>query len=285
MRIKRGLGFTLCYNTITKSKHSNSAFGKLNKNIHLPKTSQTTIFIILGVLIVAAGIILFINRQNVTNIFVAEAPADQIRKCLDNPLTEVLPIISKQGGSLEPENYYLFQGDKIDYLCYTEENYKGCVMQKPLLKQDIEDKLIRYIEPRFNNCFNSIKNNLEQNGFQVTNKQPKINVSIKLNSIEVIADLDLTISKESTENFETIKLSKSSGLYDLIMISSSIVNWEARFGNAEIINYLIFYPNLKIEKKKQDESTTIYIMQNTATGEEFTFASRSYAIPPGLIGG
>jgi hypothetical protein len=42
-----------------------------------------------------------------------------------------------------------------------------------------------------------------------------------------------------------------------------------------------FYPNLRIEKKKQDDGTKVYILGDRTTGEQLLFATRSLAWPPG----
>jgi hypothetical protein len=36
-----------------------------------------------------------------------------------------------------------------------------------------------------------------------------------------------------------------------------------------------------MQKIKQDDGTTLYIIENKKTGEKFQFASRSLAFPPG----
>ena len=46
---------------------------------------------------------------------------------------------------------------------------------------------------------------------------------------------------------------------------------------------MLYYPSIKVEKKKQSEGTTIYILTDRDSSEEFMFAVRSFAIPPGLI--
>jgi hypothetical protein len=42
-----------------------------------------------------------------------------------------------------------------------------------------------------------------------------------------------------------------------------------------------YYPDLKIEKTKLSDGTTIYILSNVVSKDRFTFASRSLAWPPG----
>ena len=68
------------------------------------------------------------------------------------------------------------------------------------------------------------------------------------------------------------------------MISSSILNWEARYGDSETMNYMIYYPSIKVEKKKQGDGSTVYIITDRLDLDKFMFASRSMALPAGLTG-
>ena len=68
------------------------------------------------------------------------------------------------------------------------------------------------------------------------------------------------------------------------MIASSISNWEAKYGDSETMNYMIYYPNLKVEKKKQGDGTTIYIITDKESEDKFMFASRSLVLPAGFTG-
>jgi len=68
------------------------------------------------------------------------------------------------------------------------------------------------------------------------------------------------------------------------MITSSIINWEARYGDSESLSFMMHYPSLKIEKKLQSDGTTIYILTNKNTLDKFMFASRSVALPVGITG-
>ena len=105
------------------------------------KKSQVSIFIIISLIILVILILLFINRKQFDTIFDSSPGIEQFKDCVETSLSEGVMIIETQGGSINPENYYLYNGTKVEYLCYTEENYAGCVMQKPLLKQDIESEL------------------------------------------------------------------------------------------------------------------------------------------------
>ena len=65
----------------------------------------------------------------------------------------------------------------------------------------------------------------------------------------------------------------------MLMIASSILNYEARYGDSDIWTYMIYYPDYRIEKFKQDEGSKIYTITNRNTGKQFTFATRSLSWP------
>jgi hypothetical protein len=44
---------------------------------------------------------------------------------------------------------------------------------------------------------------------------------------------------------------------------------------------MAFYPDVKVEKKKQSDGTKVYIITDRNTGEKLQFATRSLAWPPG----
>ena len=72
-----------------------------------------------------------------------------------------------------------------------------------------------------------------------------------------------------------------SEMYDLLFIATNIVEHESQVGGSATELYLQYYPDLKIEKIKLTDGTTIYQLSNVVTGEQFSFASRSLAWPAG----
>ena len=256
----------------------------MSKKEKMKKKAQVTVFIILALAIIAVLIFLFVGKDRLTNLVTTKSPVDQIRNCVDEPLGIALDLVSSQGGSLEPSNYYLYQGNKIEYLCYSEMNYEKCVMQKPMLKQSIESELETYLQPRIKNCVNAVKSNLQKKGYSVSSQDPIIDVKLIPNNILIDIQANVQITKDSTESYKSIKTDYNSKLYDLIMITSSILNWEARYGDAESTTYMIYYPSIKVEKKKQGDGTTVYILTDKLNLDTFQFASRSVILPTGFTG-
>ena len=247
--------------------------------------AQATIFIILALAIVIILFLLLTGRGNLDVIFGPTSPVQEIKDCTQEATEEALDILMLQGGSISPELYYLYQGNKVEYLCYSDGNYENCVMQKPLLKQSIEQEIQNYISPKVKSCVNAVVSDLQGKGYDVSMKSPEISVSLIRNNVLVDVEADLKITKDGTESYKSIKTDMPFKLYNMVMIASSISNWEAVYGDSETMNYMMYYPSLKVEKKKQGEGTTIYILTDPrGSDNKFMFASRSLVLPAGLTG-
>lgn len=248
------------------------------------KRGQITIFIIIGIIIVVLAILLFLFFPQIKTTlgFSDLNPSEFIQDCIEEEISDNVLMLSAQGGSLNPEHYILYNNEKIEYLCYTNEYYKTCVMQQPMLKEHIESELADSIKIETNDCFNAMKENFEKRGYSVNLKQGAAEVELLPNRISVNFNNALTLAKnEQTEKYDSINVVLNNNLYELISITNSILNWEARYGDSETTTYMNYYHDLKVEKKKQSDGTTIYILTDRNNQNKFQFASRSLAWPPG----
>jgi hypothetical protein len=73
-------------------------------------------------------------------------------------------------------------------------------------------------------------------------------------------------------------------MYDLLAIATSIIDFETTYGDSETTIYMDYFRNVKVEKNKLSEGTTIYTLTDRNTLEEFKFASRSLVYPAGYGG-
>lgn len=255
------------------------------RGIKKNKKGQVTIFIILALAIVFVLILILIKKPSFGVITTPSTPVETIKQCAMEGLENSIKLIMSQGGSVSPQSYFLYNGTKIEYLCYASEDYQACTMQKPLIKESIENELKKDLTPKIIDCINTAKDSLERKGYTVTYKYPNVSVELVPGNILVGIESDMRIVKDKTETYKSIKIDKASKLYELSMITTSIMNYEARYGRAEIMNYMMYYPTLRVEKKKQSEGTTIYILTDKNTGDQFVFATRSYVLPVGVTGG
>ena len=91
----------------------------------------------------------------------------------------------------------------------------------------------------------------------------------------------LTVSKGEAARYNSFNVILNNNLYELTSIANSIIDWETNYGDAETTIYMSYYKDLKVEKKKQQDGTSIYILTDRNNGDIFQFASRSVAWPPG----
>lgn len=268
-------------------KKENSRFYFVNEIKIMPKSkrSQVTIFIILALAILVVLILLFINRNNVSVVQGQATPIAQIKTCINDAAKEAMNNLGMQGGGSNPEPYVMYNGSKIQYLCYSSQYYQPCVVQKPLLKHGFEKELKQQIEEKAVGCVNAIKDSLKNKGYDVSSKKANLSVELVMNSVVVsLDDINLVISKSNTESYKDIKTETSSSYYQMIMIANSIMNYESHYGDSDTMGYMINYPMIKVEKKTLGDGTRIYILSDKETKERFMFASRSYALAAGVTG-
>jgi len=244
------------------------------------RKGQLTIFIIIAVIVVAA--VLFVVFYPQIKIIVSPvSPSSYVEDCISKELDNAVVKVSETGGSINPENTMNYLGKPIEYLCYTAEYYKTCIMQQPLLKQHVEEEIANYIKPIAERCVNELVSDYEDRGYNVNLKKGNVSVEIIPHNVVVNVNSVLTLEKSSTEYFTGFKVAKNSEMYDLLMISQSILNWEARYGDSAPETFMLYYPDLKVEKLKQGDGSKIYIVANREVKESFIFATRSLSWPAG----
>ena len=117
------------------------------------KRGQLAIWIILAIVIVAVIILLFAFRIPQRYILPSK-PNIQLQDCIINDLKNAIGEVSKKGGSVNPVNSISYEGEKVEYLCYTNQYYQTCVNQQPLLRQHVERELLEQIKPKAESCQN-----------------------------------------------------------------------------------------------------------------------------------
>jgi len=268
-----------------KSKRGDShSYFERNRNLLKSKRSQITLFIILALAILAIVLVIFYPKLK--EVFIPPAPGSMIPKsCVESAVKNGLNETLMRGGSIEPELYFMYNNYSLQYLCYTSEWYKTCVNQEPLLRQHIEAEIQNYFGSKIDSCVDSMLQSFSARGYDVrTSGSKKGIVSIEPDRIRVAFDMNVTLSRnEVTERIlsDRFDMSFKSNAYDLIMISTSILNYEARYGDTVPEVYMSYYPNLKVEKIKQSDGSKVYKLTDRNTGEVFQFATRSKAWPPG----
>jgi len=244
---------------------------------------QVTIFIIIAILIVGLAVLFYfvIPRAEVTTVFDEKNPYAFIQTCLEDKIEDTIETISLQGGSLEPEHYIVHQDETVEYLCYTNEYYRACVMQQPLLKQHIESEIEDEVKEDVISCFNALRESYEEKNYNVNLESGRTTVELLPKRIVTSFDYVLTVSKAQTDRYDSFSVVLNNNLYELVGITNSILESEALYGEAETTLYMNYYQDLKVEKSKKSDGSTVYILTDRNNEKKFQFASRSMVLPPG----
>lgn len=248
----------------------------------MSKRGQVSIFVIVAVVLV--GIVLVFYAIPQTRVFLpgstAQDPNSFVEQCMLSDVEESLEKIMVQGGSYTPDNYLMYNGEQLQYLCYTTENYIPCTVQQPLLVSHVEQELKDAVQQRASSCVQQLEEEFERRGYSIAESPGELNVSIVPGMIFLSFDGPFVVQKETTETFRSVVITQESNAYDLLLIASSIVEFESTLGDSETTLYMNYYPDLVIEKMRR-EGDTIYTIRNVVTQDEFRFASRSLVWPAG----
>ena len=259
------------------------------------KRAQVTLFIIIAVVIIGAAILFFaftdIGREIISPIVPSGIGTGlnvekDFEKCVldDEMFNKEIAAILKQGGDNNPEHFFLYNDTKYKYLCYSANYYEACINQEPLLIQSVEAEILDAVKPILAKCIQKIEKNLMDRGFEIRSDDFNSEVDIITGNINIKILYNLRIKKgDVSKVFESFEIKKKSEAYQLITVASSIINFEAHYGDSDSVAYMSIYPNTRVEKLKQDDGTTVYRLSDRVTKEEFNFATRSYALPPGYL--
>lgn len=255
------------------------------------KRGQVTIFIIIGILIVALGVLIYMFYPELKSKATGEAksPSDFIQQCMEDKIQETVEIISLQGGSVEPDFFYQYYNSEdekkynLEYLCYTNQYYSPCGVQQPMLISHIQDEIKTEIQEDAKTCFSNMKKSYQNKGYNADLDFDEKNIKVELLPERIITDFNanLTLTKSETEKYESFKIVLNNNLFGLVSIANSIVTFETNYGESDVQAYMDYYHNLKVEQEKQLDGSVIYILTHIDKGDKFQFAVRSYVFPPG----
>jgi hypothetical protein len=250
----------------------------------MKRRGQITMFVILAIVILAFAVAIFYFYPQIKSTLTGGtlSPSSYLQGCIEEDLNSVLETVSAQGGSSNPEHYLLYQNQKLEYLCYTNEYYKTCVMQQPLLKRHIEQEATKALSAKAEECLISLEQTYEKKGYEVDIKKGKISLELLPKRAILYFNSTLTLNKENSQRYTDLSVSVTNNLYELVSIANSILNFETTYGDSETTIYMNYYHDLKVEKIKQEEGSKAYILTDRNNGNKFQFATRSIAWPPAI---
>lgn len=239
----------------------------------MEKRGQVTIFIILGIVILALVLFflyikarVYLGPATVENLMEEFPPiVGHVKDCLIGASDKYIILIGRQGGYLDPpENSYRpYVGEKISYLCYSMQGRPQCI-NRMLRKQDMEEQLAEKIKLDLSKCLDV--EGFKKIGYDVIGGSLKVDVDIGMDNVVVRSTFPITIKKEEVEatiSEYSVNLNYPLGrLYESVR---AILDLETTVGNFETLTYSVYKTKLTdlpyIIQKLQPYPDKLYILK------------------------
>ena len=137
------------------------------------------------------------------------------------------------------------------------------------------------VKDQVDSCVKTLQEDLTSKGYTLSSRNYNFEVNLANKNVIIKINYDLAVTKDNTQRFEGFEISIPSNAYKLVGLSTSLLNYEARYGDSESLTFMALYPHIRVNKLKQGDSSTVYILTDRNTGDVFGFAVRSYAWPAG----
>jgi len=202
-----------------------------NLPFSMGKRGQVTIFIIVGILIIVAVILIFIfqNKLGISTRYSAN-PSKFIEDCVEKDLNIAVEGVIATGGvyySGSNNDYFMdINGSKIAILCWANQSRTSCINTHPLLSEETRLALENVFTPKVKACFNKLKK--EYPNVEITTGDLEFDISIVKGAILVRLRNPVTFTfGEESESFNNFDFSFSSRIYDFLELANLIVTAES----------------------------------------------------------
>jgi hypothetical protein len=248
------------------------------------KSGQVTIFIIVAIMIVVAilGLIFLMGGDGEVLKPADLGPRDFVVSCVRDVVENSIDKMMRNGGEALATQAILYEGEEYTYLCYQADFYQGCYNTHPMLEMQVEREIEVDTSVEVQGCFNAMRADLEDRGFDVTEGVTEYSVDLLPGYVAVDLKKSVDVSGETgAQSFDDFGFERVTPIYDLIRVARQIVNGESQFCHFEYNGYMLLYPKYDIRRIDYQDSK-IYRVIDRRTGDEFRFAVRSCAYAPGI---
>ncbi len=250
------------------------------------KRTQITIFVIIALIIVvsiALAVVLF-KKPNL-QITAIENPAAYIEQCAEESLEKNIKILLDNNGyPNKTNNYIVYYGQKIPYLCKAGTYYTPCINQEPLLIEHFRIELEKNVKEETANCFTELVKSFQKNGYEITLSKTG-NYTIRFQGDKIITDIvrKVIIKKaDETKVYDKFYAQISSPMYDLVTTTRHIINFESTVCNFDYITWEQFYRNIMIKRFISSDQSKIYTLTDIKSNETLSFAVKTCDLPAGI---
>ena len=245
-----------------------------------------TVWIIIAMVLVLAIVLFFLLRGEITPKVgekIEENPKNYIASCVKKNVEEAVEIMLPQGGFISPEHTKLYNNIKVAYLCYNSLYYDLCISEHPILLQEMEEEIHKYIGQKIEQCFQDYKSEQEKRDIGISLGNMEIDIKLEQESVNAKINREITIT-EKGENYKVnnFDVDIRSPVYNLGRVAAEIASNEAESCDFDNAKYMTTYPRFKISRIPMSDSTKIYTIEDKNSGKNMNIAIRGCVMPLGL---
>ena len=219
----------------------------IKKNKH----AQITIMVILAlIIIVSVALVTLAFKKQTPVISGIENPSGYIEQCAKQSIEKnVNLLIEENGYPNKTDNYIVYLGKKVPYLCKSGTFYTPCINQEPLLIEHFRILIENQTKKEVQKCFDDLTKNFINKGYSVEGgKNGDYNIRFQTDSVIMDMDNKITIKKgEETKVYEKFYAQTTSPLYRLVSTARHIVNFESTLCNFDYLTWEQYYRSISIK--------------------------------------
>lgn len=258
----------------------------MKKREKLTKKAQITIFVIIGIVIISALIFIFgiiIKNSNQQNVY-EKNPKRYVEDCLSNSLKETEEtLFATNIYSNITENYLIYRGNKVPYLCKSSIFYSACINQEPMLMKHYNTRIENLMSEEINNCFLNFKESMIKKGYKIDFQGMNSSIEITPETISLEIDRKTTLTKYN----ETILINKYfaktiSPLYSLIKTTKTIVDYESTLCEFNQLGWMSKYTGIKVSRFLTSDQSKVYTVSDRVSNNSISFAIKTCVLPAGI---
>ena len=250
------------------------------------KSAQVTIFIILGILIVAGIILYFVLSGNFSvTSGPSENPKAYMQKCVTDSVIASQDAILQANGfpARNLTNYILYNKEKIPYLCSVSMFYIACVPQEPALLNKIQTTMEDKVAIDTESCWQSLKQDYSRKGYSAEENDSGINLSIERGFVQVSLNKVLYLTKDQDSiQLKDLVFQQPSPMFGLIDLEQTIVNYESTYCGFDALKWMQSENTILISTTRTSDQTKVYTIKDRETQKQIKFAIKTCVLPAGI---
>jgi hypothetical protein len=213
-----------------------------------------------------------------------ENPQNYIENCIKPEFENAEKELMKKNGYYNLQNnYFVYYGERVPYLCMASKFYAPCMNQEPMLLNSLQNQLETRMKSPTEQCFRNLVDEMKRRGYEV--REGELNTSVEINEDDITIRIEKTLATKfegQSTGYSVFDVKINSPLYKMADTARNIVNFESTFCEFNNVKWMLFYPEIEVRKFVASDSTKVYTMTYRDTNKSMSFAVKTCVLPAGL---